>query len=92
MDGEVTESVSDVLWVGDRQSYFRQLLRQREKTHSLYLHKSLLRRPPNPGIVISNFILPPSCGITRDFDWEVVAYHWWTLGDVVRSSYARFMS
>lgn len=90
-NGEVIESASPVVWGSKRPSYFRQVIKNGSKSAFMYLHKSVLRRLPNPEVEIRKFVIPVDCGVSRDWDLEVIAYNWWLFGDLPRHHYSLFL-
>lgn len=90
LNGMTIASSVEVLW-SNRPNYFRVKIRNGSRVQWVYLHRSMLRNRPNLMPILTRFVMPPDCDVLRDFDMEVIAYHWWLLGDLTRYEYARFL-
>jgi len=80
-----------VLSADDSGNYAVQVVCQGEKRQLVYLHRSVRWCPPQPERIIREFITPPGCWATNEWDMEVIAHHWFLLGDVERLRYTRFL-
>jgi hypothetical protein len=91
LDGQVLDETSAVVWGARKPSYFLHLIWNGVKCQWLYLHKSAVRSKPQPETVIRSFVMPDDCCASQDWDLEVIAHHWWLMGDDARYSYTRFL-
>jgi hypothetical protein len=90
LDQTLIDSCASVIWGKDRASYFRYLIFNKLDKYAfqfLYLHRTEMQSPPDPGVVIKRFVATPH----NDFDPAIIAHYWWLMKDYDRFNYARFL-
>lgn len=86
----VSEETSPVVWHGNKPAYFHRVIRNRGRSETIYLHKSLLRSPPEIEPIIRKIVFSGEC--EKATNVSVVGYYWWSVGDLMRYNLARLLS